>query len=254
MQFQYRKEQRRAKYIVAIIAALVLVIGGTLLFLPDFRLSLGQRSGLVPGKDAEKLYNSTDPVELIVLVKEVPVQLTLPEQHYEAIYIAERAGGQTFLHDLNRGVDVIVPLVSYDQVSESDDQTALLFVDHSTIPEPKAVLVTIETGDVKVLPPGKTVPGIPGHWDQDIAGTAVIRCDAVSPNRKWVGCVTHGRALTRFVFGSWEFRVTPYGNSARKERLYRGLGSDPIGGWSADDRWFYLQNEKGIVKVKMPSS
>jgi len=147
-----------------------------------------------------------------------------------------------------------LPLVSYDQVSASDDQTALLFVDHSTVPESKAVLVTIATGDVKVLPPGQTDPGIPGNWDQDIFGGAAIGCDAVSPNAKWVGCISHGQAVSRFVFGNWELRVSPYGNASQKEHLYRGAGTDPIGGWSADDRWMYLQNENGIVKVEMPSN
>src|SRR3954463_3492944 len=128
MSFHYRKEQRRAKFIAAAILAVVLVVGGILALLPDFRLDLALRIGLVPGKDAEQLYSGSDPVELIVLVKEVPVQLTLPERRYEAVYIAERAGGQTFLHDLNHDRDVVVPLVNYDQVSVSDDQSALLFV------------------------------------------------------------------------------------------------------------------------------
>src|SRR4051812_34021874 len=133
MAFHYRKEQRRAKLIVAAVIAVVLVVGGILVFLPDFRLDLGMRLGLVPGKEAEQLYSGSDPVELIVLVKEVPVQLTLPERRYKAVYIAERAGGQTFLHDLNHDRDVVIPLVNYDQVSVSDDQSALLFVDHTTV-------------------------------------------------------------------------------------------------------------------------
>ncbi|MFL5760216.1 MAG: hypothetical protein ACJ789_10775 [Thermomicrobiales bacterium] len=252
MQFHYRKEQRRAKFIVAAILAVVLIVGGTLVFLPDFRLSLGLRLGLVPGKDAEKLYAGSDPVELIVLVKEVPVQLTLPEKRYTAVYITERAGGQTFLHDLNRDRDVVVPLVTYDQVSVSDDHSALLFVDHTTVPKATAVLVTIETGAVRVLPPGKTDPGIPGDWETDIAGTAAIGCDAVSPSATWVGCISHGQAVSRFIFGSWDFRVSPYGNASRKINLYRGGGIDPIGGWNADEHWFYLQNEKGIVRIEMP--
>jgi hypothetical protein len=254
MSFQYRKEQRRAKIITASILVAVLVVGGILLFLPDFRLEMGMRLGLVPGKDAEKLYSGSDPVELIALVKEVPVPLTLPERRYEAIYIAERAGGQTFLHDLNRNKDVILPLVTYDQVSVSDDLSALLFVDHTSIPEPTAVLVTIETGDVNVLPAGQTVPDIPGKWDEDIGGSAAIGCDAVSPNRRWVGCVSHGQAVSRFIFGNWDFRVSPFGNGAKKFVLYRGAGSDPIGGWTDDEKWMYLQNEKGIIRVEMPAT
>jgi hypothetical protein len=248
----YGREQRRAKLIALSILLIVAIVGGVLVLLPDSRLELGQRLGLVPGDDAEQLYEEGEPVELIVLVTEVPVQLTLPEMRYEAVYIAERVGGQTILHDINRSTDVVVPLASYDRVSTSFDRSAILFVDESSGLEPMAVLVTIGTGQVEELPPGKTDPRIPGNWDEDIGGTT-FSCDGVSPNAIWVACISHGRAVSRFIFGSWELRVSPYGNASDKTALYRGGGSDPIAGWSADDRWIYFQNEKGTFRVAAPT-
>src|SRR5688572_17722731 len=149
----YGREQRRAKRIALAVLVIVAVVGGVVLFLPDFRLKLGQTLGLVPGEDAEKLFDGGDPVELIVLAREVPVHLTLPEMRYEAVYIAERTGGQTILHDLDRSTDVVVPLASYDLISTSFDRSTILLVDRSSSPEPKAYLVTIATGQVEELPP-----------------------------------------------------------------------------------------------------
>jgi len=246
----YGREQRRAKAIAVSVLVIVVIVGGAFVLLPDERLELGIRLGLVPGEDAEKLYDGDDPVELIVLVTEVPVQLTLPELRYEAVYIAERTGNEVILRDLNRSTEVVVPLAHYDFISTSFDRSAILFVDQTSGPEPKAVLVTAATGQVQELPLGQTDPGIPGSWDEDIGGTT-FQCDGVSPSATWIACISHGRAVSRFIFGSWELQVSPYGDSRSKKSLYRGGGSDPIAGWTADDRWIYVQNEKGLYRVEV---
>jgi hypothetical protein len=246
----YGREQRRAKLIALAILVILVVIGGALVLLPDERLALGHRLGLVPGEDAEKLFDGDDPVELIVQVTEVPVQLTLPELRYEAVYIAERTGDQIVLHDLNRSTEIELPLSDYDLVSTSFDRSAILFVDQTSGPEPKAVLVTVATGEVEELPAGQTEPGIPGNWDEEIGGTT-FDCDGVSPKASWIACISHGSAVSRFIFGSWELQVSPYGQSKVKKGLFRGGGADPIAGWSADEKWIYVQNEKGTYRVEV---
>jgi hypothetical protein len=248
----YGKEQRRAKYIAIAIFAILVVVGGIAVSFPDERLEVGQRLGLVPGESADKLYDGDDPVELIVLVTEVPVPLTQAERRYEAVYIAERTGAEVILHDVNRSTDVVVPLAHYDLISTSSDQSAILLIDQTSRPEPQAVLVTIATGQAEPLPPGQTDPGIPGSWDEDIGGTT-FTCDGVSPNATWIACISHGQAVSRFIFGSWEMQISPYGNSKTKKRLYRGGGSDPVAGWSADEQWIYVQNEKGLYRIKVPA-
>src|SRR5918994_5827640 len=95
----YGREQRRAKIIALTVLVILVVVGGALVLRPDERLDYGRRLGFAPGEDAEKLFDGDDPVELIVQVTEVPVQLTLPELRYEAAYIAERTGDQIVLHD-----------------------------------------------------------------------------------------------------------------------------------------------------------
>jgi hypothetical protein len=251
----HSREQRRAKRIAVALLLIVVVVGGAIVFFPDERLALGMRLGLVPGEDAEKLYDGGDPVELIVLATEVPKQFTLPELRYEAVFIAERTANLITLHDLNRTTDVVVPLDHYDLISASSDRSAIMFVDRTSGSEAQAVLVTIATGQVEELPPGETDPGIPGDWNEDIGGTT-FTCDGVSPNATLIACISHGRAVSRFIFGRWEIRISPYGNLNEKESIYRGGGIDPVAGWSADERWIYFQNEKGTYRVEVsnPSS
>jgi hypothetical protein len=253
MSHHYGREQRRAKIAALAILALIVIVGGALVFFPDQRLALGQRLGLVPGEEAEKLFAGDDPVELIVLSIEVPVPLTLPEHRYEAVYITERTGNHVVLHDLNRQTEIVLPLSRYDYVSAAADRSAILLVDESSGSQPIAVLVRIASGQVEPLPPGETTPNLPGDWTEDIGGTT-FQCDGVSPKWTWIACISHGQAVSRFILGSWELRVSPYGNLDEKTSLYRGGGSDPVAGWSADERWIYFQNEKGTYRVEVPPS
>jgi hypothetical protein len=253
MSFQHRRTQRRAVIATMIVAIVVILIGAPLLFLPKLRLEIGYKLHLAPGADATQLFPGDAAAELIVLVEEVPVQMSLPTQRFHAVAVAERTGTAIELHDLNRDRTFTIPLQTYDLISTSADRSALLFVDHESGTQVRAVFVNLATGEVRALPPGRTNPGVPGNWDQDVAG-AQIDCNGVSPQSHWVACLVERKGgLSRFVFGDWELRVAPFGNVKKQQPVFRGRGTIPIVGWSNDERWLYAQNETGIWRIPAPA-
>ncbi|HET8524948.1 MAG TPA: hypothetical protein VFL82_17075, partial [Thermomicrobiales bacterium] len=245
--------QRRAVIATIIVVIVVILIGAPLLFLPKLRLEVGYKLHLAPGADATQIFPGDAAGELIVLVEQVPVKLSLPTSRYHAVAIAERTGTAIELHDVNRDRTLSIPLPTYDFIAASADRSALLFVDHESASQLKAVFVNLATGEVRPLPPGQTNPGVPGNWDQDVAG-AQIDCSGVSPQSHWVACIVERKAgLSRFVFGDWELRVAPYGNVKKQEPVFRGRGTIPIVGGSNDERWLYAQNETGIWRIPVPA-
>jgi hypothetical protein len=253
MSYQHRRTQRRAVIATVIVAIVVILIGAPLLFLPKLRLEVGYKLHLAPGADATLMFPGNAAAELIVLVEEVPVKMSLPTERYHAVAVAERTGTAIEVHDLNRDRAFTVPLETYDFIAASADRSALLFVDHESTGQAKAVFVNFATGEVRPLAPGQTNPGVPGNWDQDVAG-AQIDCNGVSPQSHWVACLVERKGgLSRFVFGDWELRIAPYGNAKQQQPVFRGRGTIPIVGWSNDERWLYAQNETGIWRIPVPA-
>jgi len=241
----YKREQRRARIIALIAAAVLLAIAVPLFAMPRLRLDVAETLGVVPNHDREELLSGASGLELVVLVEEIPVEFTLPIQEYTAVYVAERTSDGVVLHDLNINRNISVPLQRYDYISAAADRSSILLVDEQARPA-RAVLVTIASGEVRELPPGETDPGIPGDWTADIfAGTA--GCNAVSPDGNWVACATGAPR----VFGDWDLYIHPAGQSKDKTYLMNGLGSTPILGWAADESALYLQNEEGVIKIPL---
>ncbi|MGH2559220.1 MAG: hypothetical protein ACRDJH_09155 [Thermomicrobiales bacterium] len=249
----HRRLQRRVLIIASVTAVIAVLIGVPLAISPELRLDVAYRLGVAPGADAEQIFAEHATVELLILVEEVPVELSPPTRRYHAVAVAERTADGILLHDINRDRAVSVPLDRYDRVAAATDRDALLLVDEQAADDPRAVLVTLSAGTVRKLPPGQVDPGIPGDWSGDIAGNT-IDCGGVSPASTWVGCIDRRGRAGRYLAGDWELQAHPYGRPEETHHLYRGLGLLPIVGWSEDERWLYLQNESGIWRVAAPET
>ena len=250
MSHHVRREQRRAKVIALVVAALTLAITVPLVLDAGLRLRLAEALRIVPDHPKERLFSGDAAVRLVVLIEEVPVPNTRPSRLMTAAYIAEDTGDAVRLHDLSADRVIQLPLAGVDLISAAADRSAVLFVERSEGVEPdQAVLVTAATGEVRPLPPGDLDPGIPGDWTEDVyAGSP--GCGAVSPDGDRVACITG----YPWVLGNWQVSVFPYGRADQEDVLFRGLGSLPILGWAADGSALYYQNETGVWRVDLRGS
>jgi hypothetical protein len=240
----FRREQRRARYIALVVAAVVLVVAVPLVLDGGLRLRVAEAIGLVPDHPRERLFGGDAPVELIVPTEEVPVPGTRPSRRLTAVYVAEKGETAVLLHDLAADRVIELPIADYDLVAAAADRSAVLFVEDG---DPvRAVLVTVATGEVRPLPPGETDPGIPGDWTTDVyPGTP--GCAAVSPAGEQIACVSG----SPWILGDWELSVFPYGRANEEEVLLRANGSLPVLGWAVDESAIYFQNESGIWYVPL---
>ncbi len=152
----YKREQRRARIIALIAAVVLLAIAIPLFAMPRLRLDVAETLGVVPNHAREELLSGASGLELVVLVEEIPVEFTLPIQEYTAVYVAEHTSDGVVLHDLSIDRIISVPLQRYDYISAAADRSAILLVDEQARPA-QAVLVTIASGEVRELPPGKPI-------------------------------------------------------------------------------------------------
>jgi hypothetical protein len=248
MSHHYGREQRRAKIIALLAAALLLALLVPLVLDADLRLRVVQALGLVPSHERELLFGSDDPVELVVLTEAVSTGESRVSYRYTAVYVAERRAEGVVLLDLAAGREIPLPLVDYDLIAAAADRSAVLVVDRGrTSDDPdQAVLVTVATGEIRPLPPGETDPGFPGEWDQDVY-PGPPGCAAVSPSGAEIACVN----ASPWIFGDWELSVFPFGRARDEHVLLRANGSLPLLGWAADETALYYQNETGIWKVPL---
>ncbi|MDP9470968.1 MAG: hypothetical protein M3Q71_09930 [Chloroflexota bacterium] len=122
----FGREQRGFRRITLAIATVVVLLGTPLLLVPGWRLAVGQGLQFVPGQEAERLFGPGEPVELVVLIEEVPVPGSLPSKRYTAAYITERDPDGIRLHDLAADSVLRLPISDYDRIAAAADRSALL--------------------------------------------------------------------------------------------------------------------------------
>lgn len=244
----FGREQRLARRLLLAIAALVIVVGVPLVVSGSLRLKLAWDIGLAPGKDVPKVVGADPNTALIAVTVDRPDDQGRPIQIALALYIATTTPTGIVLQDLNQPRTLRVPLDGYDLVSSDADASHLLFVSDPAGGEARAVLVTVASGAVNPLPAGQTAPNLPGDWTTPIWQSAAVGCDSASPGFTFVACV-RGPKMAAYLAGNWEIQMMKYGDINYGFKLFRGRGSEPIGGWAKDDRTFWFQNELGIWKA-----
>lgn len=224
---------RRALIVLAVVALSLLVV---LYLLPDLRLRLGHRLGIVPGAGVEHVAGPGE-AQLIVVSTPVATEFAGVRYRHEARYLFYPTSPAR-LTDLRDGRTVALPVEGTPRVQISPDRARLLFQAGAA-----GAIVDLTSGEVS---PVDGEP--PGEWGDDVY-TREDRCSGASPRDRWTLCLAFGRGNSRFLFGDWELRVRPYGTGGDWTRLYRGRGLLPIVGFAPDERSVYLYNEHGIWRA-----
>jgi hypothetical protein len=94
-------------------------------------------------------------------------------------------------------------------------------------------------------------PDLPGDWSRSIWDTRIGRnCLGISPRQTYIACF-ESPTFASYLAGDWQIDVHRYGQYRLSREIFRGRGSQPIVGFTADDSWLFFQNELGIWREPM---
>ena len=246
------REQRIARWVLAIIASIVLLIAVPLVLSDALRLRVAQDLGLAPGEGVPQLAAADENVDLLVapVLKPDP-RSDRPARTLVALYIARTNETGVILQDANGSGEIRLPIATFDHVAASPDASMVLFVEGDRSPHPRAVLLDVASGKVTSLPAGQRRPDLPGDWDASLWDNISVRCEAVSPDLAYVACLDPPETA-HYLAGDWELRLQRYGDFREQVAVFRGRGFLPTAGWTRDERAILFQNEHGLWRVDVP--
>jgi hypothetical protein len=224
--------------VLALAFALVLI---PLLLNPELRLDIFREAGFVTSNTGELVAGEDSGATLVVLptVHEVEGSAR-PQLRFLAAFISWPEGGGMRLEPLNGGGHLTIPLSSYDHLSSSPDGGEMYMLG----PE-GAVLIDVRTPRVIAELDTDEVPPVSWDWETATWQQRSYICDRVSNTATWIGCFQRP-TLSTWLAGDWQLNLVPYGAVEGRHEVMRGLGFQPIIGFTADDAWLYVYNEYGI--------
>jgi len=239
-----RRTQRRflfgflALFLAIIIVATPLIISGSL------RLDLAWKLGLAPGADVEKVADGDSGQVLIVIPFIAGLGGGRTETRFHAAYLMHPEEGETRFTSLDTGETLTVPLSSVSSIAVNMDGTQLL-LQHKQGLQVTNLLLDVGDNRITPLPEDQQVSALPGTWESSIWNVRMGKCEGISPQQTFVACFK-APSLSRYLAGDWQLDVLRYGQFRDSRAIYRGTGTQPVVGFTADDTWLYFQNENGI--------
>lgn len=238
--------QKRVAIGAAIAALVVALIAIPLVTDPELRLETFRWAGFVPQGEGELVADADSGATLIVLPTVHEIEGTgRPQLRFLAAFTTWPEEGGMRLHPLNGGDDITVPLTSYDLVSSSPKGTQMFLAG----PEGGALIDVSTVELIATLAPGEE-PDVDWDWQTAVWQQQTFICDRVSNTATWIGCFERPTAST-WLAGDWQLNLERYGASEENHAVMRGLGFQPIVGFTADDAWLYIHNERGIRRFNV---
>lgn len=238
--------QRRVTYISIGLAILLAIVLIPLMTDPELRLDVFRSAGVVPSAEGELVADPESGATLIVLPTLHELETTgRPEERFLAAYITKPAADGMLLEPINEGDAFTIPVEEYDLVSSSPDGSEMYVRGDDA-----AVLVDVEANRAIEELPADEAPDVDWDWHTAVWETGVGRCDRISNTQRWIACFERP-VLASYLAGDWHLSIHAYGGSDEVHDVARGLGFQPILGFSADDRWIYLYNERGIRRFSV---
>jgi hypothetical protein len=242
--------QKRAKRIAFMLGVLLIAASIPLIVSSDLRLDLAYRFDLVAGPGVEKIAEADSGKVLVVIPFQATSYGSRQETRYEAAYIAERGGSGHIFTNLTTNAAFDVPVPTLDFLAADDSGRYLLVVSGSGTAAAR-YLIDVDANTISALPEGQTEPSIPGDWSRSIWSTRIGRsCSGISPVQHYLFCF-RSPVLAKYLAGDFQIDVQRYGQYADQREIFRGAGTQPVAGFTADDAWLYFQNERGIWREPM---
>jgi hypothetical protein len=231
----------------AVIVAVIIVIAAIpLLTNPELRLDLFRQAGFVPSGEGELVASGESDADLIVIPTEHEIPTSdRPQLRFLAAFISWPEGDHLRLQPLNAGEDFTVPIDHFDLVSAAPDGSQMYMRGTD-----RAVLVDVPNARVLEQFPADEAPDVSWDWRTAVWAHPAFICDRISNSATWIGCFRRPQ-LASYLAGDWHLQLERYGNPNEKHDVMRGLGFRPIIGFTADDAWLYIANERGIRRFNV---
>lgn len=236
--------QRRFLKVAVAVAVVTVLIATPLVLSGSLRLDLAYQFGLVPGEDVEKIAGDDDGITLVVIPVTVQVADQRQETRFHAAYLMRSSGDSTEFSNLDSGNVFSLPLSRVDAISADLGGEHLLVAQAEGLNKTQ-FLVTVATDTFEPLPADQEQPNVSGDWGTSIWQTRIGKCQGISPLQTYVACFKTP-TFARFLAGDWQLDVQHYGQFKQRKEVFRGQGTLPLVGFTANDRWVYFQNEHGI--------
>ena len=243
----YSGLQRKVALWLAIVTVVLGIVVVPLVVSPSLRFDVADRLGLITTSDAQVIAEEGSEASLLVLPYEQELETTdRVELRFLAAFVVWPEDEQLRLEPLNGGEDLVIPLESFDLVSASHD-ASVMYVQG---PE-QAVLIDIE--DVRIIETlvADAAPDVAWDWQTAIWQQQTYLCDRVSNEGEWIGCFPRDSQLTDLA-SDWKLELRAYGASDETHVVTHGLGFQPNVGFTANDEWLYVANERGIRRYNVP--
>ena len=245
--YLHRSLQRKVLYgsiVASVILAVVLI---PLIVNQELRLDIFRNAGFVVSNEGELIAGGDSGAGLIVLPTEHKIETSERTQlRFLAAFVAWPEPGRLRLESLNSDDEVVIPLDWYDHVSSSPDGTEMYIRGTD-----RAALIDVREVEVIEELSADAEPDVPWDWQTAVWQREAFICDRVSTTATWIGCFPRP-VLASYLAGDWHLELRKYGNPDESHDVMRGLGFQPIIGFTADDAWLYVANERGIRRFNVP--
>jgi hypothetical protein len=241
------RDLQRKVLIGAIIGSVVLaVVLIPLLTNPELRLDVFRQAGFVVSNEGELVADGDSGASLIVLPTQHSVESSDRTQYrYLAAFVAWPTDGHLRLEALNDDAEMALPIESLEFVSASPDGSEMYVrgTDRAAVVDVRAVAVIEDL-------PADAEPDVDWDWRTATWQHSASICDRISNTATWIGCFRRP-VLASYLAGDWHLELQRYGNPDEAHDVMRGLGFRPAIGFTLDDTWLYIQNERGIRRFEV---
>lgn len=232
--------QRKVIRWTLIVTVILAIIAVPLVVNTELRLDAARFLNLVPHNEGELIADDDAEASLVVLPIATQLSATdLVVYRSLAAYVAWPEDNQLRFEAVNGEGEFVLPFDRFDLISNSPNATEMYVAGQGG-----AALIDVESNTVIESPEPGVAPDVEWDWQTPSWAVAVNRCDSYSIQLDWIACFQRSPATS--YAGNWHLQLVRFGNPDIAHDVVIGLGIRPAVGFTEDDSWVYIANERGI--------